>query len=1559
MPLLAYVPTLAAQEKVCSEVKIQIQQELTFERQGFEAKMDIDNGLEDQALSNVTVDVSFEDADGKTVTATSDPDNEDAEFFIRVDSLENIDTIDGGTIAPGESAKVRWLIIPSPGAAGGQADGKLYFVGAQLNYEYGSQSETVDVTPDDIRVDPMPELTLDYFLKRQVYADDPLTDEVEPPQPFTLGVRIKNNGLESAENLAIESAQPKIVRNDQDLLIDFEILSSKVGGKPAEPNLTMNFGDLEGGESKVGRWRMQSTLTGEFTEFTADVAHSDKLGGKTTALITGANTHLLVRDVLVQVPGRDGVRDFLAADEGQLRLYESNGNRAPVDEFSESASIEQVGTTGSEVKVYQLDQPAAAGFSYVELDDPSGGSRVVQRVLRSDGKELAGPNAWIAREKDASQEWKHTLRLFDVGSTGSYKVFMAKEGDKPAAPVIQFIRDQVTYEGGQVGFLVEASDPNGDSVTLSMDAPEGATLDSSGNGSAQFSWQPSKGDRGQYEVVIRASDGTLESTRRLRLRVNAAWDTDGDGMDDEWEQENFGDLSRDGTGDLDGDGVSDLQEFKDGTDPTVKQETVPFKAEAGLAMLSEAGETQSLDGTYQSAVVILGAPSLLDTDPGIAAVNKIDGSEFSAIFNEWPYLDGNHATEVAPYLAVERGRYEMDDGAIWEVGRIALDQRDQWVGASFEKSFPETPSVFVTSQDGFGGVQSAARVRQVGTDGFDVELARQEAAGSASPGPVTVGYLAIHHPDGGGVVDLESEADASYALEEASVGDEPVDVGGVRFRLQEETSEDEETAHASENLVALSIGRYSWSVTQSVFERDPFVVRQGSASSSDVALSFKRSTKVVSASEDQVSIEIVREGASDRTVEVAYAAEEHSADASQAFEAGSGSVEFAPNERTKVINVPLTADSLESPAATFTVSLATDISGIKIKKPERIRVVIINGPTDDTDSDGLPDWWENEYQGSLELTRNADPDGDGYSNYEELLNGTDPTGFGKGQILPARVSELVIDNTWRAIPEMSSLENPLLIFGPSTRFDARPGVPSIRQTDNGAEARYAPWPYLKDSHYPEELPLFAVEPGVHRLDNGTTWEAGTATVDTSSSTTKVEFAHGWEQVPRVVATAQTTSTGVPAVARVQNLDKNGFELLLQTEEGYSGDTFTEQVGYVAVTGLKAADSVETNQQSLAVDSDTVALSSSSADVLGVSLNFQEERSVDDETHHVTELVEAFRLGNGLYAQDVSMAGSDSGIVRRYDSGVGDSDDDGMPDAYELQHGLDPNDASDATADADGDGVSNRAEYEAGTSPSDDSDRPVAPRLTMEARTATYSWRNVVFSSRYEDPIILAGPASDRDLDPGVVGIRSVDSDGYELRFREWQYLDGSHPDERVPTVALEAGRHFKANGSLWEAGRVTTPSDGDWRRVEFKSPHDRVPHVVVTPQTASAEAPVAARVRDVTERGFEVRIQAEEGYSGEPVSETVGYLAISGPTEGTVTMNGSSLDYQLARIDLTDQPVQALGADLWLQEETSYDAEVLHITEQISVIAVGDDVLAQDVSSNGDNTVSIRRSTAQ
>lgn len=243
--LIAPVGAWAAEDTICAVVKIEIPQELTLERQGFEAIMKINNALEDSALTHVAVEVLFQDAAGDAVVASSDPNHPNAKFFIRIATLEGIDNVAGtGELAAASSATIHWLIIPAPGTGGDIASGALYYVGAKLSYRLNGLDESLDVAPDTIFVKPMPKLTLDYFLPTDVYADDPLTSEIEPVVPFTLGVRVRNNGKAAANKVKIASAQPKIVENNQGLLIDFKITDSFIDERAVNNSLLLGFGDI-------------------------------------------------------------------------------------------------------------------------------------------------------------------------------------------------------------------------------------------------------------------------------------------------------------------------------------------------------------------------------------------------------------------------------------------------------------------------------------------------------------------------------------------------------------------------------------------------------------------------------------------------------------------------------------------------------------------------------------------------------------------------------------------------------------------------------------------------------------------------------------------------------------------------------------------------------------------------------------------------------------------------------------------------------------------------------------------------------------------------------------------------------------------------------------------------------------------------------------------------------------------------------------------------------------------------------------------------------------------
>ncbi len=62
--------------------------------------------------------------------------------------------------------------------------------------------------------------------------------------------------------------------------------------------------------------------------------------------------------------------------------------------------------------------------------------------------------------------------------------------------------------------------------------------------------------------------GDYNETRDVFVVRLGGGDSDGDGMDDDWEIGWFNTLARDGSGDFDGDGASDLAEFRAGTNPS-------------------------------------------------------------------------------------------------------------------------------------------------------------------------------------------------------------------------------------------------------------------------------------------------------------------------------------------------------------------------------------------------------------------------------------------------------------------------------------------------------------------------------------------------------------------------------------------------------------------------------------------------------------------------------------------------------------------------------------------------------------------------------------------------------------------------------------------------------------------------------------------------------------------------------------------------------------------------------------------------------------------------------
>ena len=558
----------SAQDAICARVKIEIEQELTFEREGFEARMTINNGLPNTALTSLLVTIKFADENGNEVLATSDPNNTTALFFLRLQDGSSIPA----NVATGTSATIKWLIIPAPGAGGIRPTGIRYGVGARLTYTASANQEQLDVSPDTIFVRPMPQLTLDYFLPGEVNGDDPFTPRIEEAEPFSLGVRITNSGYGAAKSLKIESSQPRIVDNRQGLLVNFRIEGASIDDQTALPTLLADFGTIGGGKTRVGRWIMTCSLFGRFVDFTARFSHADDLGGRLTSLIREVNAHLMLRDVLVDLPGRDAVRDFLSyryTNGTDLRVYESEGQDTPVNDLSTNSAF---GGAGS---VRTLTTPGAVGQLYIKRPDPFVGGKKLLSIVRADGKRLHPANVWLSKTYDPNRmAYDYYFNLFDTGnSTGrSYAVayeniILTNRAPKLLNPGNRIFQPNTTYS-----LLVVASDPDADALAISASTlPSGASLSAVANGVAQLTWRPVSAQQGNYPVTFIASDGALEDRVTITITVSP------DRPRDAWLTRYFGSETNPAiigfNADPDGDGLKNGVEYGLNLDPSQPEDS--------------------------------------------------------------------------------------------------------------------------------------------------------------------------------------------------------------------------------------------------------------------------------------------------------------------------------------------------------------------------------------------------------------------------------------------------------------------------------------------------------------------------------------------------------------------------------------------------------------------------------------------------------------------------------------------------------------------------------------------------------------------------------------------------------------------------------------------------------------------------------------------------------------------------------------------------------------------------------------------------------------------------
>jgi hypothetical protein len=87
-----------------------------------------------------------------------------------------------------------------------------------------------------------------------------------------------------------------------------------------------------------------------------------------------------------------------------------------------------------------------------------------------------------------------------------------------SSPVIESTPITTAKEGAAYTYEVEATDPNGDTLTYSLTAgPDGMTINSN---TGVISWTPTESQIGDNEVVVEVSDGSRSETQSFTITVD-------------------------------------------------------------------------------------------------------------------------------------------------------------------------------------------------------------------------------------------------------------------------------------------------------------------------------------------------------------------------------------------------------------------------------------------------------------------------------------------------------------------------------------------------------------------------------------------------------------------------------------------------------------------------------------------------------------------------------------------------------------------------------------------------------------------------------------------------------------------------------------------------------------------------------------------------------------------------------------------------------------------------------------------------------------------------------
>lgn len=412
---------------VCSSVSLQFSQQMVMTRQAFRGTLKVYNGHDSIAMQDVKLLLTVTDENGKLATSH--------EFQINPEKLIGFEgelSLDSGWyLDAGENGVATVLFIPTKYAAPTVA--VPYTFAGVLSYidPFTGELVTRTLVPQTLTVSPSPDLELDYFMQRDVFGDDPLTDEVEPMVPAEFALLINNKGYGNATNVTLTTAQPEITGNKKGLSIDFTLRDGKEHDMYFG-NIVNVFDTIAAMSKTYAQWWVTSSLTGHFTSYDASYTHVTSYDNPDLSLIDTVRVHELIHGFTADMGGEKPKRGFLVNDLPDANDMPDIIHFTDATDATVSISTATI-TQKSETEYWLIVNSGTPGWNYGSVIDPTHGRLSIVNIVRqSDGITIYADNVWATDRtlRDALDPIYENRLHYVVDMPGETETYLLTFGSK-------------------------------------------------------------------------------------------------------------------------------------------------------------------------------------------------------------------------------------------------------------------------------------------------------------------------------------------------------------------------------------------------------------------------------------------------------------------------------------------------------------------------------------------------------------------------------------------------------------------------------------------------------------------------------------------------------------------------------------------------------------------------------------------------------------------------------------------------------------------------------------------------------------------------------------------------------------------------------------------------------------------------------------------------------------------------------------------------------------------------------------------------------------------------